>query len=57
MICPKCKKENTFFPTNETFENQNVLNCFICSDCNCIVTKNNDNEISNIYYDLYLFPD
>ena len=57
MICPKCKKENTVFPTNETFENQNVSNCFQCSDCNCIITKDENNKMSNIYYDLYLFPD
>jgi len=57
MICPKCKSENSFSVSSNTFENQNITGCFQCDNCNCIVTKNNVGNISNIYYDLYLFPD
>ena len=57
MKCPKCQMEDTFAISNDTFENHNISNCFVCNNCNCIVTKNDNNKISNIYYDLHLFPD
>ena len=57
MKCPKCRMEDTFDISNDTFENHNISNCFVCNNCNCIVTKNDNNKISNIYYDLHLFPD